>query len=129
MRVNNDIPVQSECLPLISLYILLCLFYALISFSWFVYLEIAKSKKDLPPLLIRLSLYLKHGIIRIFKLKRRKETYCMKQNKEAAIDELNKFSKQEMEKIIVALNYVAFVIMVLTMFISFMAIWLVVTMH
>ena len=129
MRVNNDIPVQSECLPLISLYILLCLFYALISFSWFVYLEIAKSKKDLPPLLIRLSLYLKHAIIKIFKRKRKKETYCIKQRKEAVVDELNKFDKQEIEKIIVALNYVAFGIMLFTMFISFMTIWLVVTMH
>ena len=45
IRVANDIPVQSNYVPMISVYFLLSILYTFISFAWFVIADKLKTKK------------------------------------------------------------------------------------
>ena len=120
VRVSNDIPIQSEYLPLITLYFLLSLLYAFLSYAWFVYLEDVKSKKNSSQILIKSLLWIKHKIIgKLNKVK-------PKNDPKQALESVENL-KIEIEQAIVALNYVAFFIMLLTMFVSFLSIWLIIS--
>ena len=121
VRVSNDIPIQSEYLPLITLYFLLSLLYAFISFAWFVYLEDVKSKKNSSKILIKLLLWIKNKIIG--KLNKVKSKNNSQQTLEMEADKL----KNEIKQAIVALNYISFMIMLLAMFVSFLSIWFIIS--
>ena len=114
VRVSNDIPIQSEYLPLITLYFVLSLFYTFISFAWFVYLEYLKSQKYLPAFTINFFLSLKRKIQFINKIKD-------KQNKTKST------GKNEIEETLAVLNNLVFFIIFIVMFSSFLSIWLIIS--
>ena len=121
VRVSNDIPIQSEYLPLITLYFLLSLLYAFISVAWFVYLEDVKSKKNSSQILIKLLLWIKHKIIgKLNKVK-------PKNNPQLTLEREAENLKNEIEHAILALNYIAFMTMLLAMLGSFLCIWLLIS--
>ena len=121
VRVSNDIPIQSEYLPLITLYFLLSLLYAFISYAWFVYFDDVKSKKNSSQVLIKLLLWIKNKIIG--KLNKVKSKNNSQQTLEMEADKL----KNEIKQAIVALNYISFMIMLLAMFVSFLSIWFIIS--
>ena len=45
MRVSSDIPVQSDYMPLISVFFFLSILFTFISFVWFVIAEKLRTKK------------------------------------------------------------------------------------
>ena len=114
VRVSNDIPIQSEYLPLITLYFVLSLLFTFISFAWFVYLEYLKSQKYLPAFTINFFLSLKRKIQFINKIKD-------KQNKTKST------GKNEIEETLAVLNNLVFFIIFIVMFSSFLSIWLIIS--
>lgn len=112
VRVSNDIPVQSEYLPLISLYFFLSLLYAFASFLWFTFLEYAKSQK-------KIEKHFNHFLIFI------KSFYNKKSNNRVynSNDE-NQSNIIYIETIIKMMNNFAFFIMLLSMLSSYLFIWI-----
>jgi hypothetical protein len=51
VRMANDIPVQSECVPKMGLFILLSSIFNFLVMIWFIVLNMFKSKEYLPKLL------------------------------------------------------------------------------
>ena len=120
VRVSNDIPIQSEYLPLITLYFLLSLLYAFISFAWFVYLEDVKSKKNSSQVLVKLLLWIKLKTTgKLIKVKPKNDPQQTLESEEKI--------KSEIEQTIVDLNHIAFMILFLAMFVSFLSIWLIIS--
>jgi hypothetical protein len=48
VRISNDIPVQSEYLPLITLYMLMSMIYTLFAFVWFIIADHLSKTKKIP---------------------------------------------------------------------------------
>ena len=111
VRVSNDIPIQSEYLPLITLYFVLSLFYTFISFAWFVFLEHLRSQKKLSAFTIKFFLSLK----KIFNL-----TYKGQNMR-------NKTDKNEIEETLAVLNCLFFLMAFIIMFSSLLSIGLIIT--
>ena len=107
VRVSGDIPIQSEYFPLISLYFFLSLFFTFTSFLWFATVSILREKKYLPLWLIKLS--------------RRKKI----------IDEICKNSEHDkllyIEKEISILNSIFFVFIFISMLVSYITIWVLIS--
>jgi hypothetical protein len=99
IRVSSFIPIQSDYLPLISLYFFFSLLYTMISFIWFLVYEMIKSKKYQPKWL---------KLLRFGKNKVHNES----------INNL-----QELEKDFSLMNQIAFILMFLVMFFSLIGIW------
>jgi hypothetical protein len=55
LRISNDIPIQSDYLPLITTYFLMSIVYTLTGLVWFVLLENFTKKKKLPWILLRIT--------------------------------------------------------------------------
>ena len=120
VRVSNDIPIQSEYLPLITLYFLLSLLYAFISYAWFVYFDDVKSKKNSSQVLVKLLLWIKLKTTgKLIKVKPKNDPQQTLESEEKL--------KSEIEQAIVDLNHIAFMIMFLAMFVSFLCIWLIIS--
>ena len=120
VRVSNDIPIQSEYLPLITLYFLLSLLYAFISYAWFVYFDDVKSKKNSSQVLVKLLLWIKLKTTgKLIKVKPKNDPQQTLESEEKI--------KSEIEQAIVDLNHIAFMIMFLAMFVSFLCIWLLIS--
>lgn len=49
LRVSGDIPVQSDYLPLISVYFIMSSLYTLVSLIWFIVANLLITKKHVPP--------------------------------------------------------------------------------
>jgi hypothetical protein len=103
VRVSADIPIQSEYLPLISLYFFLGLLFTFLSFNWFVVINSFRTNKSVPLILKIVS----KKITNRFRLS-------------------NSENNDETENLIDTLNYLFFSLIFLLMFISYMAIWLVI---
>ena len=112
VRVSSDIPVQSEYLPLIYVYFLLGLLYTFVSFIWFLISNVYKTNNYLPKHLKYFARALKR-FYRCLLIKRIFKT-------EVAVLE----NRAEIEGLIIYLNYFALSVLFLTMFISYLAIWL-----
>jgi hypothetical protein len=54
IRVSSDIPVQSSHLPLINLFFMLNLLFTFVSFAWFVASDQFRTKKYLPSILLKI---------------------------------------------------------------------------
>ena len=107
VRVANDVPIQSEYLPLISLYFLFNLTYTFISFFWFSVAEV-----------LRRTGFNEGKNTQLFcKLKKLKILIKIHPKGENLNDETFYIN-------IETLNKVIFGIMVLTMSITYLAIWI-----
>ena len=78
VRISSDIPTQSDYFPLISLYMFLSIFYALISMSWFVSLNHFTSKKYLPKIILKVTWIVRKCLFWIFVEEKKNETVKVK---------------------------------------------------
>ncbi len=138
IRVSSDIPVQSSYLPLINLFFMLNLLFTFVSFAWFVASDQFRTKKYLPSILLK--------IMDIFfrkKLTKRNKQVNVTKNLDnskfeqlelvaengvtvAASSKLSESPKKDLyfnEKLN-ALNLVAFILMFIFMFVSYLYILL-----
>ena len=54
LRLSDDVPVQSDSVPLINIYFTLCMMTALCAMLWFSLMNILRENKKLPgPLLYK----------------------------------------------------------------------------
>ena len=51
VKLSNEIPVQSECIPLMGLFLLISSIFNLFAMIWFIILNYFKSKEYLPKVL------------------------------------------------------------------------------
>lgn len=124
VRVASDIPIQSDYLPLISLYFILSLFYTFISLNWFVLLNHFRSKNSLPKFLESLAVFYKlfcFGIKEFTCNKNKIRSFKADENKNET-ENNNKF-----EDLISKINFLAFSLLFVSMFSSNLAIWLVIS--
>jgi hypothetical protein len=140
VRVSNDIPIQSDYVPTITIYFVISIFYPFISMFWFVARNHFEKKCYLPIPLIKLVDFLQ--IFKSFKIKYKYriskkpenidqayvstcnlsdqiKTFNVDKNKENDFKEDNKIQSK-----ITILNYVTLVIFTLCVFVSQLAIWL-----
>ena len=108
VRASNDLPVQSDYLPLISLYFFLSITFTFISFNWFVFINNIRTETRLPKFFT--------NIIKIWQKKISKRIE----------NETNLNQKEDFETFVSKLNTCAFYIVSTSMFISFLTIWLVI---
>ena len=54
LRLSDDVPVQSDSIPLINVYFTLCISFSLASMVWFSVLDYLKSRKRPLPKTIRM---------------------------------------------------------------------------
>ena len=48
LKVSSDFPMQSDSIPYIIIYYMMCVFFTFISLAWFVAFEYFKSLQDVP---------------------------------------------------------------------------------
>jgi hypothetical protein len=48
LRLSDDVPVQSDSVPLINIYFTLCMTTSLIAMIWFSFMNILKENKKVP---------------------------------------------------------------------------------
>jgi hypothetical protein len=104
LKVSDDMPIQSDHLPLITYYFFLSLLYSLISFVWFFVVDRLKSVKHVPSFILKLNALLE-------------KTKKVQTNNET--DKLN--------ECISFLNEIAFTLMFSIMSISFIVIWTIIS--
>lgn len=104
IRVSSLMPIQSSYLPLISLYFFLSLLYSIISLVWFLLIEKLKSKNYLPSTIRKFAIFFRKGLNKI---------HANKSNS----------GQIELNVCFSILNKMGFILMFLTMFISFTVIW------
>ena len=147
LRISGEIPVQSDYLPLITLYILLSILYTFAGFTWFIIANKLSKKHRLPGFLSKIAYVVKKALFWIFKNKSKGYTltdtnsielnnklresekcnFCNRcKNCEARLaDEKNrKMANEEIRENVSALNYLAFFILFLTIFSCNTAIWI-----
>ena len=60
VRVSSDIPIQSDYLPLFSLYFFFGILYTFISFNWFIIANVYRTNNYLPKYLKAFAKCLKY---------------------------------------------------------------------
>ena len=111
VRVSSDIPIQSDYLPLISLYFSFGILYTFISFNWFIIANVYRTNNYLPKYFKMFAKCLKCFNEKMLK-------------KLANKIEVNQENKVETDELINLLNYFAFSCLFLAMFVSYLTIWI-----
>ena len=122
VRVSSDIPIQSDYLPLISLYFFFGILYTFISFSWFIIANVYRTNNYLPKYLKAFAKCLKYFNEKMLKKLANKIDVNQK-NK----TELSQENKVETDELINLLNYFAFSCLFLAMFVSYFTIWIIIS--
>ena len=113
MRSAGDLPLTSDYMPLISWYFFLSLLFTFASFMWFSACNFYRTTGSLPIILKTMAKLLLKTKQLIFK--------CFKVNK------VENLAKEEIDNLISTLNYFALFLMTLTMFGSYLTIWLIIS--
>lgn len=117
VRAAGDLPIISDYMPLITFYFFLSLLYTFLSFVWFSASNSFKSRGSMPSLLKKLAkliLSIKRAILKPF-IKN-------------SIEQLNSKEKEKENEVLVSiLNGLAFSLMSITMFVSYLSIWLIIS--
>ena len=123
VRVSNDIPIQSEYLPLISLYFVFGILYTFISFNWFIVANVYRTGNYLPKYLKIFAKCLKYLFV---KMQRKKIANKIEVNQENKT-ELSQENNVDTDELINLLNYFAFSCLFLAMFVSYFTIWIIIS--
>jgi hypothetical protein len=146
VRISGEIPVQSQYLPLINLYILLSIIYTLIGFMWFLIANHLSKKHHLPFLLERMAFVIRKILFCIFKdspktFNKTELTEKISNDTKIDIEKCNfcgrckncekKFEEERITNLkineiklnVSALNYLAFFILFLIIFSCNLGIW------
>ena len=113
VRAAGDLPIISDYMPLISWYFFLSLLFTFASFMWFSACNFYRTTGSLPLILKTMAILLLKTKQLIFK--------CFKVNRVENLAEIG------IDRLISALNYFALFIMTLTMFGSYLTIWLIIS--
>ena len=123
VRVSSDIPVQSDYLPLISLFFILSLFYTFISLYWFVLANYLRTKNKIPSFLESLAKFL--ILLNIaFKYRSKNKIKSIKNEEETTTKSEDK--SKYIDDLISKINIFAFSILFISMFSSYLAIWIII---
>ena len=142
VRISGEIPVQSEYLPLINLYILLSILYTLFGFIWFIIAKQLSDRHHLPLILVKIAFIVKKVFYCFYKEK--SENFVQDESIEKISDnekcnygidckhcekklEKKKKSdaiKNELKVNVSALNLLAFLILFLIIFTCNLGIWI-----
>jgi uncharacterized membrane protein YcgQ (UPF0703/DUF1980 family) len=118
VRAAGDLPIISDYMPLIVMYFFLSQLFTFISFFWFATCNYYKSTGSLPKLLQKFAIFL-------IKMKRKIEGIF--NNNIVTLLDRNTVKEKEIDTMISILNYSTLFIMTLTMFISYLTIWLIIS--
>jgi amino acid permease len=153
LRISGEIPVQSDYLPLITLYILLSILYTFVGFTWFIIANELSKKDHLSSILLKIAFVVKKVLFWIFKDKSKtnkimeikieeknidmnnenkikpSETCnfcdrCQKCENRLEEEKKKRLIRDEIRLNVSALNYLAFFILFLTIFTCNTAIWI-----
>jgi len=116
VRAAGDLPVISDYIPLISWYFFLGQLYTFISFVWFAACNFFKTSSSLPFFLQKLAKLL-------IKIKQ----YANLKKKIENLTSVNITKEKEFEALISALNNFALFVITITMFASYLTIWLIIS--
>ena len=86
MRIANDIPFQSESLPLIHVYFIFTVVFTLVSIIWYVIANSFATKRNMPKLVVKFAGHVK-------------PLFCRKKNKRHSEDEKEIASGLELQKV------------------------------
>ena len=112
MRIASQIPIQSDYLPLVSVYFFLSILFTFLSLVWFVTAEFLKNKKFNSKFLIKMTSRFNISN-RVLKLKKTQT------NTENSTEISN-----HLEIDVSLVNKLAFSLMSFSMFVSYLTIWL-----
>jgi hypothetical protein len=159
LRISGEIPVQSNYLPLITLYILLSILYTFAGFTWFIIANRLSKRHHLPEFLIKIAFMVKKILFCIFKdtqkdyknlLIKPESNKIETNNDKKLIKEMEKCNfcnrckncelrlaegntkKMANDEIIInvsALNYLAFFILFVTIFCCNTSIWIAMSLY
>ena len=121
VRVSSDLPIQSNYLPLISLYFSFGILYTFISFNWFIIANVYRTNNYLPKYLKMFAKCLKYFNQKMLK-KLANKIEVNQENKTKSSQENN----METDGLINLLNYFAFSLF-LAMFVSYFTIWIIIS--
>ncbi|CAF1026896.1 unnamed protein product [Brachionus calyciflorus] len=141
LRVANDIPVQSDYLPLITIYFMVSTLYSILTLIWFIIANQMLAKSKIPNFMLKLSkLFFTCQRKKTEKIVphetnvtddsngqdklEKKTTEKKKENIEKRDDKLD--DKKLTEKIIIIWNYIMFALMFSVIFICNLVIWIVI---
>ena len=132
IRVSSDIPVQSSYLPLINLFFMLNLLFTFVSFAWFVASDQFRTKKYLPSILLKIM----DNCYKIKLNKGGKQVNVTKNVYDSKVEKLELIYENELsnklnaeidskfDHYLNAINLIAFFLMFLFMFTSYLYILL-----
>ena len=117
VRAAGDLPIISDYMPLIGLYFLLSMFYTFLSLIWFAACNSLRTSSSLPKFVKRLALLIKRvkqSILMAFRIRVDMSMYQMTKEKEN-------------NDLITILNNIAFIFMFITMFVTYLTIWFIIS--
>ena len=125
LKVSGDIPIQSEYIPLISLYFYFSIFFTLISMMWFIIMNNCVTRNKLPIFFIKLSSGIR--FILYFSCKKEKNNeYVVREGCSQCINNKQE-SSHEIQSRVLALNLFISLLLLLFMVISDAIIWIKIT--
>ena len=96
VRISNDIPTQSDYLPLISVYMVLSMIYILLGMVFFILIELFSKKKKIP----RVFLFIIINYLKLIKCNRKEKQAQVKNRNREIKNRENLEIKPEFDKII-----------------------------
>lgn len=144
VRVSNDIPIQSDYIPTITIYFVISIFYPFISMFWFVIRNHFEKKCYLPVKIIRFVDFFinckkcrtksKHRVVKKEEVSQIEQAYvnsCSQcgQNKtfnddKNMVNDISKINDRKIHSRIALLNFFVLAVFTLCVFASQLAIWL-----
>ena len=151
LRIASDMPIQSDYMPVITIYFLTSITYNMIAFFWFIYRNHVATKNDMPKFLENFGNSLKKVFCLCFRVtktvphkeetkktnepiavtipkeevKKTKCRFCDRcSDCEAALKVDKDKRKKERESSIEAINYLFFIIFFIAIFVTQCAIWI-----
>ena len=133
IRVSSDIPVQSSYLPLINLFFMLNLLFTFVSFAWFVASDQFRTKKYLPSIILRImDIYYRKKLNKQDNVPKNADSSKVEQLELIAENVVTATSSKVIESLkdlnfdekLKILNLIAFFLMFIFMFISYLYILL-----
>ncbi len=115
VRAAEDLPIMSDYMPLIGLYFLLSMLYTFLSLIWFAACNSLRTSSSLPKFVKRLGLIIKRvkqSVLMVFRIRIDMSMYQISKEKEN-------------NDLISILNNIAFIFMFITMFVTYLTIWLI----
>ena len=121
LRINNDLPTQSDFVPTIAIYFLISIIFTLLAMIWFFFCNQMTTKKYVPELFISIIQFIKKFSINFKKKQNKSRIEVLPKQKDV---EVNEDSDAEVEKNINTLNHLVVILFSILYFFSILATWI-----